>query len=188
MDIKFNIPSASQLFGNNKIQNPNNVSRAIIEGRNAIPGSDKEIKEEDILTYFYHHFAGQAKIAYTAESNLPKAEIDINLSIEILFQTLKGKSDPPKSLEEMAQELSEEDGFFGAEAASNRLYETAKTISGDDPKQLRQIKSVIQNGFTKAESIAGELPELSHQTLKSTINKIDTHLNNVSAASIDIKA
>lgn len=187
MDIKFNVPSASQLFGN-RVADPKNISRSIIEGKNAAPGSDKQIKEEDILTYFYHHFAGQAKIAYTADSNLPKAEIDINLSIEILYQTTKGKSDPPKSLEEMAAELSEKDGPFGEEATADRLYETAKNIAGNDPKQLMQIRNVIENSFNKAISTIGDLPELSQRTLNSTLAKIDTHVNNVAASSIDIKA
>lgn len=189
MEINFNIPSVNQLFGQtSQTQESKNASRAVLEGSNALPGSTDALEKEDILTYFYHHFSGQAKIEYTAESNMPKAELDINLSIEILFQTKINREEDFKTLEEMAKELTDKEGFFGEEATSDRLFESAKAFAGDNPKELSNMKKAIQKGFAKAESIAGTLPELSHKTLATTLSKIDNHITSSTSSRIDITA
>jgi CHAT domain-containing protein len=76
-----------------------------------------------------------------------------------------------------AQALIGPDGPLGAEAVSQRLVDFAIAISGGDKSKADTLRSAIEQGFKEAEKILGELPEISKETYKLTMEKFDAWVN-----------
>lgn len=73
-----------------------------------------------------------------------------------------------------AQKNIADDGEYGVEKTSDRLFEFAKAISGGDTKKLDIMKKAIQDGYDAAEkAFGGELPDISKKTLELTMKKLD---------------
>lgn len=72
-----------------------------------------------------------------------------------------------------AQALIGPDGELGAEAVSQRLVDFAIAISGGDKSKAETLRGAIEKGFKEAERILGELPEISRETYKLTMEKFD---------------
>jgi predicted transcriptional regulator len=73
-----------------------------------------------------------------------------------------------------AQKVISEDGQWGVKAVSDRLVDFAKAISGNDKSKLTELKDAIDKGFKEAEkAFGGKLPDISHQTYKETMRKLD---------------
>lgn len=72
-----------------------------------------------------------------------------------------------------AQALIGPDGPLGAEAVSQRLVDFAIAISGGDKSKAETLRSSIEQGFKEAEKILGELPQISKDTYKLTMEKFD---------------
>ncbi|WP_353093849.1 hypothetical protein [Tissierella praeacuta] len=76
-----------------------------------------------------------------------------------------------------AQALIGPDGPLGAEAVSQRLVDFAIALSGGDKSKADTLRSAIDQGFKEAEKILGELPEISKETYKLTMEKFDAWVN-----------
>lgn len=76
-----------------------------------------------------------------------------------------------------AQALIGPDGPLGAEAVSQRLVDFAIALSGGDKSKAETLKSAIEQGFKEAEKILGELPEISKETYRLTMEKFDAWVN-----------
>lgn len=67
-----------------------------------------------------------------------------------------------------------EDGYWGAEAVSDRFLEFAVALSGDNPEKADMLLDAVKAGYEAAEEIWGsELPQLSQDTLALTIEKFE---------------
>lgn len=67
-----------------------------------------------------------------------------------------------------------EDGYWGAEAVSDRFLEFAIALSGGDRSKSNLLMQAIKDGYKAAEDIWGsELPQLSKDTLALTIEKFE---------------
>ncbi len=65
-------------------------------------------------------------------------------------------------------------GELGVDTVSNRLVEFAKMISGGDEKKYEELKGAIIDGFEAArQALGGTLPEISQQTYRETMRKLD---------------
>ncbi|MDF1616517.1 hypothetical protein [Petrocella sp. FN5] len=67
-----------------------------------------------------------------------------------------------------------EDGYWGANATSDRFLEFAMALSGGDPAKADMLLDAVKAGYKEAEAIwGGELPSLSKETLDLTIKKFE---------------
>ena len=65
-----------------------------------------------------------------------------------------------------AQEDISEDGYWGVKQTSQRLFDFASALAGDDEDKMRQMQSAMEKGFKQATSAWGRnLPDISNQTL-----------------------
>ena len=76
-----------------------------------------------------------------------------------------------------AEKLIGPDGALGVEAVSQRLVDFAIAISGGDKSKADTLRAAIDKGFKEAEKILGELPEISRETYKLTMEKFDAWVN-----------
>ncbi|MFA5634569.1 MAG: hypothetical protein WCX60_02635 [Anaerovoracaceae bacterium] len=78
-----------------------------------------------------------------------------------------------KDIEEARLAISE-DGEFGVKAVSDRLVEFAKSVSGGDKSKYEELKGAIDQGFQAAkEALGGYLPDISHETYRETMRKLE---------------
>ncbi|MGI6657737.1 MAG: hypothetical protein ACOX5Z_13140 [Desulfobulbus sp.] len=89
---------------------------------------------------------------------------------------LDGKTIDLESIsQEEAQELIGENGYFGVEQTSERIFQFAIGIAGGDVGKLDVIKAGVNQGFAEAKRLLGDwLPEISQKTYDAVMNKLDT--------------
>ena len=84
---------------------------------------------------------------------------------------------------EEAQSLIAEDGYFGVEQTSERIFQFAIGIAGNDPNRIDAIRKGIEDGYRQAEDAwGGELPEISYKTKDALTEKLDNWLASFSEA------
>lgn len=84
---------------------------------------------------------------------------------------------------EQARDLISEDGYFGVEQTSDRIFEIAVALAGNDPEKLKQIRAGIDKGFEMAaQALGGTLPDISTRTYDAVMEKLDAWANGEPAA------
>lgn len=65
-----------------------------------------------------------------------------------------------------AQKDISEDGYWGVKQTSQRLFDFASALAGDDVDKMREMQKAMQKGFKQATKAWGrELPSISQQTM-----------------------
>ena len=73
---------------------------------------------------------------------------------------------------EAAKEVAD-DGYWGVEQTSERMFSFAKALAGNDPTKADSMLEALQNGYDEAEKQwGGELPEICKKTLEATKKKL----------------
>ena len=77
-----------------------------------------------------------------------------------------------ETAEEAAKEVAD-DGYWGVEQTSERLFSFAKALAGNDPAKADSMLDALQKGFDEATKCwGGELPEICQKTLEATQKKL----------------
>lgn len=94
--------------------------------------------------------------------------------IDYTFEAGETEVDLSTITEVEAQELVADDGFFGVEKTSERIFNFAVGIAGGDPSRLDAIKEGVQQGFDEAlDAFGGWLPDISYSTYDAVMTKLD---------------
>ncbi len=68
-----------------------------------------------------------------------------------------------------AQEEISEDGYWGVKQTSQRLFDFASALAGDDVDKMKKMQEAVLKGYEEATSAWGkELPDISKETLDAT--------------------
>ena len=69
-----------------------------------------------------------------------------------------------------------EDGYWGVNQTSDRIFDFAMALAGDDEEKMQEMKEAFEKGFKLAEKKwGGELPEISQQTFDAVNKKFDDY-------------
>lgn len=91
-----------------------------------------------------------------------------NSSLKQLLSGIKGMS------QEDAAKAVADDGEWGVNATANRILDFAKAISGGDPSKIGTLRDAVNKGFAAAGKVwGGDLPGISHDTLKKVMDGFD---------------
>ena len=83
-----------------------------------------------------------------------------------------GKFDVDAETKALAEQDISEDGYYGVKQTSERLFDFAMALAGDDVEKMKEMQAAVEKGFKLATKAWGrDLPEISHQTLDAT-NKL----------------
>ncbi|EKD39886.1 MAG: hypothetical protein ACD_75C00262G0004, partial [uncultured bacterium] len=94
--------------------------------------------------------------------------------IDYKIATGAGEIDLTTLTPEDAQDLIADDGYFGVEQTSQRIFDLAVGIAGGDPTKLDAIKAGVDKGFQEAyDAFGGWLPDISHGTYDAVMKKLD---------------
>lgn len=76
-----------------------------------------------------------------------------------------GKVTVTEAAKKQAQEDISEDGYWGVKQTSQRLFDFASALAGDDPKTMQAMQKAMEKGFNEATKSWGkEMPEITGQT------------------------
>jgi len=82
---------------------------------------------------------------------------------------------------EAAKEVAD-DGYWGIEQTSDRLFSFAKALAGNDPTKADSMLEALQKGYDQAaKQWGGELPELCQKTLEAAKKKLTDWRDGVTA-------
>lgn len=71
-----------------------------------------------------------------------------------------------------AQAAISEDGYWGVKQTSQRIFDFAAALAGDDVEKMEKYQKAVEKGFSQAEDAwGGSLPSICGDT-KSAINKL----------------
>lgn len=75
-----------------------------------------------------------------------------------------------------AQEAISEDGYWGVKQTSQRIFDFAHALAGDDPEKMKKMQDAVAKGFDQATKAWGRsLPSISHDTLSAVNNLFDKY-------------
>ncbi len=88
-----------------------------------------------------------------------------------------------------SDDLFGEEGYWGVKKTSSRIADFVLMGAGDDLEKLRAGREGIFAGFKEAEKIrGGNLPDISHDTIKSAVEMIDEKIKELGGSVLDISA
>lgn len=71
-----------------------------------------------------------------------------------------------------------EDGYWGVEQTSQRIFDFAKALSGGDPDRMDDMLKAFKKGYDQATKAWGkELPDISSKTYDAVMKKFDDYKN-----------
>lgn len=89
-----------------------------------------------------------------------------------LYRSLKPDAETIKQ----AQEEISEDGYWGVNQTSDRIFEFAKALSGGDPDKMEDMLDAFKKGFEQATKAWGEkLPDISQKTYDAVMEKFENY-------------
>lgn len=75
-----------------------------------------------------------------------------------------------------AQKDIGEDGYWGVKQTSQRLFDFASALAGDDVEKMKEMQAAMEKGFKQAtKSWGGKLPGISHDTLSAANQLFDDY-------------
>ncbi|MDE6968866.1 MAG: hypothetical protein K2P69_03725 [Eubacterium sp.] len=64
-----------------------------------------------------------------------------------------------------AQEAISEDGYYGVKQTSERIFDFASALAGDDVEKMKKMEAAFEKGFKQATKAWGrDLPDISNKT------------------------
>lgn len=71
-----------------------------------------------------------------------------------------------------------EDGYWGVDQTSSRIFDFAMALSGGDPDKMEEMRDAFLKGYKMAEKAWGDsLPDISKRTYDAVIEKFDNYKN-----------
>ncbi len=71
-----------------------------------------------------------------------------------------------------AEEAISEDGYWGVKNTSQRIFDFASALAGDDPEKMKKYQEAVEKGFSQAEEAwGGSLPSICGDTHEA-VNKL----------------
>ncbi len=77
-----------------------------------------------------------------------------------------------------AKEDISEDGYWGVKQTSERIFDFAQALAGDDEEKMKTMKEAVEKGFKEATKTWGkELPDISKNTYNAVMDKFDKYFS-----------
>lgn len=87
-----------------------------------------------------------------------------------------GEYEVDEATQKQAQEDISEDGYWGVKQTSQRLFDFASALAGDDVDKMKSMQKAMEKGFGEATKLWGkDLPQISQDTLKAANKLFDDY-------------
>ena len=83
----------------------------------------------------------------------------------------------PDTIAKAKEDISE-DGYWGVKQTSDRIFDFAQALAGDDEEKMKAMKKAVEKGFKEATKTWGkELPDISKNTYNAVMDKFDKYFS-----------
>lgn len=94
-----------------------------------------------------------------------QANKSVQASDDFWSRLAKGGFSVDKTAQEEAQAAISEDGYFGVKQTSQRIFDFASALAGDDEEKMKEMEAAFEKGFKQATKAWGrDLPSISNKT------------------------
>ena len=130
---------------------------------------DQAARKQSFIDMVTQMFTGQGKTFATAnagnEDNLWKMLASGDFTVDAATKA-------------QAQKDIAEDGYWGIAQTSQRLFDFASALAGDDEGMMKQMQEAMEKGFKQATGTWGrDLPEISTKTLEAANKLFEDYYN-----------
>lgn len=100
-----------------------------------------------------------------------------NIASDDIWKILAGgEFEVDAATKAQAQEDISEDGYWGVAQTSQRIFDFASALAGDDPEKMKEMQEAMEKGFKQAEKTWGkELPSISQETMNAARKLFDDY-------------
>ena len=121
--------------------------------------ADQENRQNQLIDLVRKMMTGQAETAAKADESIWKF-------------LARGEFTVDEATKKQAQEDISEDGYWGIKQTSQRLFDFASALAGDDVDKMKEMQAAMEKGFKEAGVEWGrDLPDLTQDTFKAA-NKL----------------
>ncbi len=100
----------------------------------------------------------------------------VNTLEDMWKQLASGDFTADKATIAKAKEDISEDGYWGVELTSQRIFDFAVALSGGDPEKMEKMKDAVTKGFNEATKSWGKtLPDISQKTYEAAMKKFEDY-------------
>ncbi len=120
---------------------------------------DAEARQNQLAELVRKMFSDQAGVSKLADLFTPEALKDVK----------------PEDIEQAKKDVAE-DGYWGVKQTSQRLFDFASALAGDDPEKMKEMQEAMKKGFEEATGAWGdELPDICKDTLAAANKMFDEY-------------
>ena len=85
-----------------------------------------------------------------------------------------------------AQKDISEDGYYGVKQTSERLFDFASALAGDDVEKMKKMQAAMQKGFQQATGAWGQkLPDICQKRLDAANKKFEEYYKSKQTSTTD---
>lgn len=163
----------TQSKSTNKIYGKSSTDRAaIVEQMKA----EQAKRQQDFVALVHKMMNGQGSAYAKATGN----EDDIWKFLA------SGKFEVDAETKAQAQEDISEDGYWGVKQTSERIFDFAMALAGDDEEKMKKMQKAFEKGFGEATKAWGQnLPDISSRTRDAVNKKFDEYFESKKAPAAD---
>jgi anti-sigma28 factor (negative regulator of flagellin synthesis) len=136
--------------------------------------ADQESRQQSLLSLVQSTFTGQASTfsLSTNSDDVWKLFADGNFTVDA-------------AAKKQAQEDISENGYWGVTQTSQRLFDFASALAGDDEETMQAMQKAMLKGFKQATKAWGkELPQISQDTLSAANKLFDDYYKSKETTSV----
>lgn len=101
----------------------------------------------------------------------------------------KGGFSVDAAAKQKAQELISEDGYYGVKQTSERIFDFASALAGDDVEKMKEMQQAFEKGYKLATKSWGkELPSISKDTHKAVTDLFEDYYKSKKVISTEEQA
>ena len=134
--------------------------------------ADQESRQQQ-LTNIVKQMMGQQATTYATSNDMWKFLAKGNYTVDAQTKA-------------QAQKDISEDGYYGVKQTSERLFDFASALAGDDVEKLKKMQAAMQKGFQQATGAWGQkLPDICQQTLDAANKKFEEYYKSKQTSTTD---
>ena len=141
------------------------VNKMSAEERTALVNqlkADSEARQNQLIS-LVHQMMGQQTNAYGQANNIWQFLASGNYTVDPATQA-------------QAQADIAEDGYYGVKQTSDRIFDFACALAGDDVDKMKEMQEAFEKGFKQAEETwGGKLPDISYETQEAVNKKFEEY-------------
>ena len=117
-----------------------------------------------------------AQLRSIVEQMMTKQGVAIGTADDMWKFLAKGNFTVDAATKAQAQQDISEDGYYGVKQTSERLFDFASALAGDDVEKMKKMQAAMQKGFKEATGAWGkDLPDICQKTLDAANKKFENY-------------